>query len=210
MIDDFVEFDCISVLNGHTQDVKCVQWHPTMEMLLSASYDDTIRSWVEDIDDWYCADIARVHSSTVWSISLSSTGSHLASVSDDLDMVISKLIMKESDESNQIQWTDNDKKFLWKEAARLKDIHTRTIYAVDWSKSGSELIATACGDDAIRIFGLKEGSSLGDAAPQFELKCDLLNAHETDVNCVAWNPADPTLLASASDDSFVNIYRLTS
>lgn len=26
------EFECLSVLNGHTQDVKCVKWHPKIEV----------------------------------------------------------------------------------------------------------------------------------------------------------------------------------
>jgi WD40 repeat protein len=29
-----------------------------------------------------------------------------------------------------------------------------------------------------------------------------------DVNCVAWHPTDPTLLASASDDGVIKIWRL--
>jgi WD40 repeat protein len=31
------------VLQGHTQDVKMVKWHPTRDLLVSASYDDTIK-----------------------------------------------------------------------------------------------------------------------------------------------------------------------
>ena len=27
------EFECISVLHGHSQDVKVVLWHPTQEVL---------------------------------------------------------------------------------------------------------------------------------------------------------------------------------
>ena len=29
VIDDGEEFECASVLHHHTQDVKCVRWHPT-------------------------------------------------------------------------------------------------------------------------------------------------------------------------------------
>ena len=31
--DDGEEYDCASVLNSHTQDVKRVQWHPENEVL---------------------------------------------------------------------------------------------------------------------------------------------------------------------------------
>lgn len=37
------QYECASVLQGHTQDVKMVKWHPTRDLLVSASYDDTIK-----------------------------------------------------------------------------------------------------------------------------------------------------------------------
>jgi len=39
---------------AHRQDVKAVVWHPFEDLLVSASYDDTIRVWAEDVDDWIC------------------------------------------------------------------------------------------------------------------------------------------------------------
>lgn len=37
------EFECVSVLQGHTQDVKMVQWHPSTDVLFSCSYDNSIK-----------------------------------------------------------------------------------------------------------------------------------------------------------------------
>lgn len=37
------EFECVSVLQGHAQDVKMVKWHPNMDVLFSCSYDNTIK-----------------------------------------------------------------------------------------------------------------------------------------------------------------------
>jgi hypothetical protein len=37
------DFECVAVLNGHTQDVKQVTWHPTEDVLISVSYDNTIK-----------------------------------------------------------------------------------------------------------------------------------------------------------------------
>jgi WD40 repeat protein len=50
------EFECVSVLNGHSQDVKMVTWHPSRDILVSASYDNSIKVWAEDVDgdDWRC------------------------------------------------------------------------------------------------------------------------------------------------------------
>lgn len=90
------EFDCVSVLNGHTQDVKMVRWHPSKEHLFSASYDNTIRVWTEDVDDWYCSDIMRAHHSTVWSIAFNDKGTHLVSSSDDQSLRFWKYYDKNS------------------------------------------------------------------------------------------------------------------
>lgn len=49
------EYDVMDVKHGHSQDVKCVTWHPTKELLASCSYDDSIRLWVCDEGDWACA-----------------------------------------------------------------------------------------------------------------------------------------------------------
>lgn len=43
-------------LNNHVvQDVKSVVWHPSGEILASCSYDDSIKLWANDGDEWVCA-----------------------------------------------------------------------------------------------------------------------------------------------------------
>ena len=32
-----------------------MRWHPQGEVLVSASYDDSIKLWVEEDDEWICA-----------------------------------------------------------------------------------------------------------------------------------------------------------
>jgi hypothetical protein len=38
--------------------------------------------------------------------------------------------------------------------------------------------------------------------------CCAEKSHDSDVNCVAWHPSDPRLLASAGDDGCVRLWRL--
>lgn len=61
------EWECISVLTGHSQDIKQVRFFRD-NILVSASYDDTVKIWKEDDDDWYNEHTLNAHSSTVWSI----------------------------------------------------------------------------------------------------------------------------------------------
>lgn len=61
------------------------------DILLSASYDDTIKCWAEDAGEWYCAiTLSNIHTSTIWSISLSTNGLNMISASADGTLAIWK------------------------------------------------------------------------------------------------------------------------
>ena len=93
----------------------------------------------------------------------------------------------------------------WKQATFLSGYHDRTIFSVDWSKTGN-LLVTGAADDTIRIF--RETSDSTPSHPAFELLVQHSNAHTGDVNCVRWGPnADAQLLASTGDDNLVRIWQ---
>lgn len=79
----------------------------------------------------------------------------------------------------------------------------------------TDLIATGCGDNAIRIF--RESDSTNGSKilnedflknqPEFEHVQTIENAHEQDVNCVRWNPKTGKILLSCSDDGSVKLWR---
>jgi WD40 repeat protein len=74
--DDEFEFSCAAILSGHTQDVKFIKWHPTDNLLFSASYDNTIKCWEysEAVDDWICKYTIQGHKSTVWQMAFDPSG----------------------------------------------------------------------------------------------------------------------------------------
>jgi WD40 repeat protein len=82
------DFECLAVLNGHDGDVKCSVFAPSHgqydgdEILISASYDDTIRVWAEDAGDWFCVQILT-EGNTVWSLALAPGGARFISGSAD-------------------------------------------------------------------------------------------------------------------------------
>ena len=63
------EMDCVSVLTGHTQDVKFVRFNPANNNLYSCSYDDTIKVWLFDGEDYVNINSLRAHEGTVWGLS---------------------------------------------------------------------------------------------------------------------------------------------
>ncbi|XP_051161441.1 probable cytosolic iron-sulfur protein assembly protein Ciao1 isoform X1 [Leptopilina boulardi] len=195
------EYECAAVINAHSQDVKKVRWHPTSDILASASYDNTVKIFKEDTadSDWICVATLSSHTSTVWSLSFNKTGDRLASCSDDKTVKIWQEYKPENEQG--IPTPDNEP--VWKCVCTLSGYHTRTIYDIDWCKN-TGLIATACGDDIIRIFKEDDDSDLNQ--PTFSLVYSTENAHSQDVNSVQWSPTEIGYLASASDDGEVKIW----
>lgn len=197
------EFECMSVLPSHTQDVKRVIFHPNENTLVSASYDNSIKFYNVDDDDWFESQTLEGHTSTVWSISFNADGDRLASCSDDRTVRIWQRYKPGNQEGIQ---TPNEKP-TWKCICTLSGYHERAIYDISWCDLSSG-IATACGDDCIRIFRENEASSTS-KKPIFDLILSIPNAHTEDVNSVAWNPTKAGILASCSDDGTIKIWDLS-
>lgn len=198
-VDEEGEFECAAVLNAHTQDVKKVCWHPQADVLASASYDNSVKLFREEDDDWICFATLKSHESTVWSLAFDATGKQLVTCSDDRTLKI----WREYLPGNELGIATPDNEPTWKCVCTLSGQHPRAIYDVAWCHQ-TGLIATACGDDAIRIFRVENGSDPN--APNLELVCTMPRAHEQDVNSVSWNPCIPGLLASCSDDMSVKLW----
>jgi cytosolic iron-sulfur protein assembly protein CIAO1 len=156
-------FECVAVLHGHEQDVKFVTWHPTRELLFSASYDNSVRVWGAVDDDWECISVLSGHANTVWSLAFHPDGSLLASVSDDHSIIV---------------WAGQDAPGLksggqpivdamvWREAARKVECHTATIFTADWSRPSHPQphAAAATQMDAGELLALSRSSAAGAAA----------------------------------------------
>lgn len=67
--------------------LSCFQviFHPNIDLLASASYDNTIKIFKDDPSesDWVCCATLKGHESTVWSIAFDADGKRIASCGDD-------------------------------------------------------------------------------------------------------------------------------
>jgi WD40 repeat protein len=98
-VDEENDLQCCSILQAHTADVKMCVWHPQEEVvctglhrcsncaqiLVSCSYDNTIRFYAFDPDDdWVVTSTLNdAHHNTVWAVAFDSDGRHLVSVGAD-------------------------------------------------------------------------------------------------------------------------------
>ena len=216
-------FECISVLNGHEGDVKHVQFASSHdqfgdgpEILLSASYDETIRIWAEEDGDWYCAlSIASVHTSTIWTLTVAPSATRFVSGSADQCLAIYKCFTSQELQERDITKPGQQlpvasrKKATWECVGTLPNAHSSTIYCVDYAPTrASHGRIVSCGaDNRIQIY--REVSDSKPEQPLFVMDAAVTVPTGGDVNFVQWHPFDGSVLASTSDDGSVRIWNYT-
>jgi len=199
------EYMCASVLHAHTQDVKKVAWHPDIDVLASCSYDNNVKMFKEEDDDWVCTATLSGHNSTVWGLAWEKGGNRLVTCGEDKTLKIWRSYPPGNKEGIVCKGTDP----AWRCVSTIGGHHNRCVYDVDWNHL-SGLIVTAGGDDAIRVFRECEEGSRTEEDGTWQCEVTQYSAHEQDVNCVKFNPVDPSLVASASDDGTVKIWKITN
>lgn len=189
-------------------------WHPTETLLASASYDDTVRLWREDDDDWSCVADLTGHTGTVWGCDFempkeedkANKSARLVSCSDDNTCIIWKRINSTggSDASAiRSSFRSDPLSEEWIKEIELPSIHSRTVYSVAWSKHSGR-IASVGADGKIVLYSKKPSSD----SPSWVIDQSIENGHGVyEINYVAWyfNGTDEILI-TAGDDGVVNIW----
>ncbi|KAK0535583.1 Cytosolic iron-sulfur protein assembly protein [Tilletia horrida] len=196
---DAPEFECLSVQMSHSQDVKRVLFHPdpARELLVSASYDDSIKFFRDDpSDDWYCArTLSDAHKGTVWSLAFSPDGRFLASCSDDMTIHLWRDVGPLAPEqraaaaskppaTEESAGTSGDEK--WVLVGKITGFHSRTIYTLSWAPDPADQparerslgrLASAGGDGRINVFELTEPETPWDPAQPVSSPSALCPSH---------------------------------
>lgn len=106
------------------------------QILASASYDDTIKLYVDDpSDDWFCAATLTGHGSTVWTLAWEpENGHYLASASDDHMIRIWRRL------------PGGELKF---ETIAVLEGHGRSVYSISWTKAPATVKSSVEGKNSL-------------------------------------------------------------
>ncbi|KAL6853297.1 WD40-repeat-containing domain protein [Trichoderma novae-zelandiae] len=187
------DWETIAVLNEHEGDVKAVAWCPdvpgrnnvgrryySVDVLASASYDNTARIWREDPDgEWVCVAVLEGHQGTVWGVEWEPRPQkdafpRLLTFSADGTIRVWTLEQGEDNTGADGSALPQDRlggipstmrrsfKEEWKCTAVLPKVHDKDIYSVTWSAE-SGLVASTGSDGVIALY--KEDSD-GASEPQ--------------------------------------------
>merc|ERR1712129_656186 len=199
--DDCHEFEVVAVKRSHDGDVKCVQWHPFDDYLLSCSYDDSIKAYKCDEleDDWFINQIFKTHKSTVWKVRFDPMNGHrFVSCSDDLSIVIWQKMKTDNEMLDDMAFTEQQ---------CLENVHDEAIYCVDWmhDEDGMNVIASCSGDNCINLYCQTGDDDDG----KWKVCMEMQDAHQNDVNWIEFGKRigkGKYLIATASDDGKVKIW----
>ncbi|CAG0925032.1 unnamed protein product [Notodromas monacha] len=88
----------------------------------------------------------------------------------------------------------------------LTGSHARPVYSVSLNRP---FLATGCGDNSVMVFRNTPPNELDFSRDlDFTALGREIDAHENDVNSVAWCPVQSDILATAGDDGKIKLWKI--
>ncbi|KAK1832716.1 putative cytosolic iron-sulfur protein assembly protein 1 [Podospora conica] len=179
------DWETVVVLQEHDADVKAIAWCPdvrgrneargvfSVEVLASASYDDTVRIWREEDGEgeWACVAVLEGGGGTVWALAWEGrdTGRfpRLVTASADGGVRVWEKEVAEEDEdevppgAGSNPWgaipgtVRREMREEWTCKGVLPRVHTRDVYSVAWSAE-TGMVATTGSDGVVALYREEE------------------------------------------------------
>jgi len=193
----------ISILNGHTARVNCVQWmgdgnetdDNCILQLVSGSCDNNIILWERFKGSWYSKQVLMGHTKMICSLS--------SILYRGIGQTPIALLVSSSADCSLKLWRRNeDASFQCLQTVSLGSgfVHTSAISSLPHSED--VILACGCDDTTVRLYVLQEST--------LELVLSL-KGHKNSIRClqvVTISNGDELLLASASQDHYIRLWKI--
>lgn len=229
--------DCVSVLSGHTQDVKFIRFSTINNNLYSCSYDDTIKVWYYEGEDFTNINTLHAHEGTVWGLAFKAIKNNQQNLVEQEEKEEEPLMYTTSlddDHCMEVEVADDtqiinefiscgmdSRVIFWKEVEGM--ICSFFFYDIDNignSEDSHKVILSGCNNDepyysvdwnenGVIVAGGNNTMHLLSELKEGDFVDELeMVISEADVNCLRWNPVFTNQFVSCGDDGVVNVWEV--
>ncbi|MBR8827457.1 MAG: WD40 repeat domain-containing protein [Gomphosphaeria aponina SAG 52.96 = DSM 107014] len=210
-LENFIIF---RTLTEHSGTVRCLAITPDGEILVSGSYDKTIKIW--QLATGEAIRTLKNHTGDIEALAISPNGKILASASDNNTIKLWELktgrqidsmkgnyhTLAISPDGKILATSDNQNYVNWWEMSKINEVqtckgHSGTVYCIAFSPTG-DILVSGSADQTIKLWDLNTGKEKM-----------TLTGHTRKINCLIFSPDGKTLY-SGSDDRSIKAWAVST
>lgn len=199
------EYDCITILEGHENEVKCVEFHPEENILASCSRDKSVWLWDYDEElEFECLETLNDHDQDVKMVKWVPYQYEEASDIEKLPSFRKRMLASASyDNTIKVFTIDEDDEYYCFQT--LKN-HSNIVWSLCFSNNG-ELMFSSSEDSTVKVWKYSKEKENSTEPGKYEMAVNLSGYHDRAIYSCDYSDKY-NLLASAGGDDTLVIYQV--
>eukprot|EP00123_Amoebidium_parasiticum_P009863 comp19753_c0_seq1/m.23599 comp19753_c0_seq1/g.23599 ORF comp19753_c0_seq1/g.23599 comp19753_c0_seq1/m.23599 type:complete len:567 (-) comp19753_c0_seq1:281-1981(-) len=203
---------CIDSIHKHTDSVTVCAWCPDGERFVSASLDQKTHLWALDGTLLHTWTGARIND-----MAITSDGERMVAICHEKKIRIYDLdgkhesFISETDSITSLSLSSDDRYIIVNisaEEIHLWDLAKQRLVMKYYGQKQGKYVIRSCfgGTNDTFVASGSEDANVHIWHRETASVLEVLHGHTSTVNSVAWNPKDPQMFASASDDRTIRLW----